>query len=318
MSNFKNPNGWANRIASRSASLKRMTGSVRSLFSGDPVEVTEAAGAAITNPALIPEVLPAAVADSATTPVEAAQKAEQYFSMTESQRNEVTVLPALVVSNALMVSSPNTRPVPGDNVNYNFNRCLTDYASRGYSFQAGVLIGKEGEPTPDTAVVDFTDKNLYDAGMLTEDECFRYKTVPAFMFTLTASIFNTRPGAQYTLRVDGTTVGDIKIDGTDKVYTFKRLDYHTAVIGLYIPFSIIATRTVAALLKYGNPTGPVKDYPFQPAGLTYDPTKDVSFKVTATGLASDERLIIEVPGYTMEMTSMFCGLYGLSAGKYTK
>lgn len=318
MSNFNNPKGWANRISSRSASLKRISGSVRSLFSGDPVEVTEAAGAAITNPSLVEDILPAAVAESASTPTEAAQKAEAYFSMTEAQRNEVTVLPALVVSNALMVSSPNTRPVPGDNVNYNFNRCLTDYASKGYSFQAGVPTAKAGEPAPDTAVVEFTDANLYNAGLLPPDECFRYKTVPAFMFTLTASIFNTRPGAQYTLRVDGTTIGDIKIEGTDKIYTFKRLDYHTAVIGLYIPFSIIATRTVAALLKYGNPTGPVDNYPDQPSGLVYDATKDVSFKVTATGLASDERLIIEVPGYTMEMTSMFCGLYGLSAGKYTK
>lgn len=311
---FLQPKGWATKIATRATKLKRVSGSPRSVFAGDPIEVDESAGAAITAPELIDQVIPAAIVGSSSSEEEAAEKAEQLAQMSQSQRQEVVVLPALVVSNALMVISPNTRPIPADNVNYNFNRALTDYASRGYSYQSGVIQTTEGAAPADKAVVKFCDLNLYNSGQLTPDEYFRYKTVPAFKFTLTASVLRTRPGGQYNLEVSGTTVGDIEVTSSDKIYTFQRLNYSIPVVGLYIPFIIIATRTVAALLKWGNPTGPANEPEFP----NYDPTKDVPFTVSASGLAEDETLIVEVPGYTTAMTAFFCSMYGLSAGRYVR
>lgn len=307
---FNNPTHWANKIYSRAR--KAGAGSPhRSIFNGDPIEVDESAGVALTNPALVEAVLPAAA--EGTTP----QLAAEYTELSPLDKQEVTVLPALIVSNALMIISPNTRAIPADNVNYNFNRCLTDYASRGYSLQMGTEASTPGQVNSGEATVTFNDTILNQLGLLPPDEVGRYKTVPAFKFTLTASVLRTRPGGQYSISVEGTTVGEINVDPTDKIYTFQRIDYTTAVTGIYIPFIIIATRTVAALLKYGNPTGASADRP-KSAAVAFDPDADISFIVKATGLAEDETLIVEVPGYTTAMTSLFCTLYGLTAGKYVK
>lgn len=314
---FNNPAVWANKVAKRARRLGGAPTHTRSIFSGDPVEIDESAGAALTNPALTSAVPVSGLATEDMSDAQVTQRAEEWASLSPSQRMEATVLPALVVGNALMVISPNTKPIPADNVNYNFNRCLTDYASRGYSVQSTAPTAIPGESAAGMASVVINDKNLYDSKQLPADEWYRYKTVPAFKFTLTASILRSRPGGQYNFWVDGTTVGGIKVEGTDKVYTFQRLDYTTAVVGLYIPFIIIATRTVAALLQYGNLTGPAQGADPNPP-VPYDENADVSFTVTASGLAEDEALIVEIPGYTTAMTSLFCNLYGLSAGRYVK
>lgn len=311
---FSNPNQWANKIYSRAHKIGAGSPRKRSIFSGDPIAVDESAGVALTNPSLIDSVLPAAVASTAETEPNIAQ---EWTELSPLEKQEATVLPALIVSNALMIISPNTRAIPADNVNYNFNRCLTDYASRGYSLQKGTEVGTPGLVNSGEATVTFNDKILSDLDMLPADEVGRYKTVPAFKFTLTASVLRTRPGGQYTISVAGTTVGEIEVDPTDKLYTFQRIDYTTSVTGIYIPFIIIATRTVAALLKFGNPTGASETRPKSPS-IPYDADADVSFTVKATGLAEDETLIVEVPGYTTAMTSLFCSLYGLTAGKYVK
>lgn len=310
---FNNPATWANKIYSRARRSVSGAPTKRSIFSGDPVEVDESAGIALTNPALVDAVLPAAVAsDEAST-----ERTQEWTELSPLERQEATVLPALIVSNALMIISPNTRAIPADNVNYNFNRCLTDYASRGYSLQMGTEVGTPGQVNSGEATVTFNDAILSELGLLPDDEVGRYKTVPAFKFTLTASVLRTRPGGQYSLSVAGTTVGEINVDPTDKIYTFQRIDYTTAVTGIYIPFIIIATRTVAALLKFGNPTGATPSRLKSPS-IPFNSDEDISFTVKATGLAEDETLIVEVPGYTTAMTSLFCSLYGLTAGKYVK
>lgn len=283
---YKAKSRGISHIVSRGSKYRSMAGSPKSVFFGDPVEVSQDVADAISDPGISEQALNAEVVSDAAPQI-AAERAQAFERLTPSGKADVVVVPALLISNATIEKNPTTRHIPAVVLNYNLLRCLTDYASTGLVLNtggssAGGVYTLTADQTPDT--------DPDNAGV---------KSIPIFKFTISASVLNARPGAYYSVWMTGEDVLGQTFTTEGLKYSFTRIDYVQAMMAYMIPFRIISARTVPVLALYGGST-------------------EKKFNLMVEGMASDEQLIMVIPGYSIAETRAISQLYALPAGELVR
>lgn len=261
-------------------------GSPASMFYGDPVEVKEEQVAdTLAQEAAPEEAIQEAVASPAATEEEAVKRVEAYTQMSRTERAEVTVIPPLSITNGVIIVKPVVKGISASNLNYLLQKAMVDFPSLGL-----VKVAKAVDPTNDPGhfAVTFQASDYAEGG---------YKAMPFFRFNLSASTLNARPGGNYNIWVTATTENGQQL--TTEKYTFQRIDSVQAVLGIMIPFRVIATRTLPALGLFGT-----------------DGVTPLTFTVHVTGMdpAGNEILSVTHPGYSTAETKVIAELFSLPAG----
>lgn len=260
-------------------------GSPASVFYGDPVQIDQQVSAAVAEPSLSTAALQAAVVSpKSATNVE--ERAGAFQTMTQTGQADVVVVPALLVSNATLTKNPTAKGIPATVLNYNYLRCLTDFASAGL-----VKAGNHTTAPSTTLTIQLTQLDNPD-----EAPNDGVKSIPIFKFIIAASVLNARPGSYYSIYCSGVDVVGNQFTGENLIYSFSRVDYVQAISGYMIPFRIISARTVPVLAMYGGTVNPA------------------TFNIVITGLSADEFVTVIVPGYSVSETRDIAELYALPAG----
>lgn len=244
-----------------------------SIFAGDPIEVSPDTINQDADPIV------ASLAANDAMPIEqAAQKVADLQSVPFSQQSEALLLPPLAVGNANIVVKPVVKGIPSPNLNYNLQKALLDMSFEGANVEAD-------DATPGTVELS---PSLVTAG---------YRGVPFFQFVISASQLNARAGGSYNLVVDGYTADGRHI--TTEPYTFTRLAANMPIVGWFIPFTVISSRTLPVLLIFGT-----------------DGTTARSITVSCEGITvgSGDRLSVIVPGYATRLLTEVSRKYRLNAG----
>lgn len=245
-----------------------------SIFAGDPMELD---GSEVLKPGEDPVV--ASLAASPDVSVEtAAQKVADLQSVPFSQQSEALLIPPLSVGNANIVVKPVVKGIPSPNLNYNLQKALLDMSYEGANFEAADL-------TP--GVVTLTPA-MVESGL---------RGVPFFQFVISSSQLNARAGGSYNIVVTGYTPDGRKI--ITEPYTFTRLAANMPIVGWFVPFSMISSRTLPVLLVFGN-----------------DGTHDRTITITVEGITenSGDRLSVIIPGYATQLLREVSKRFRLNAG----
>lgn len=278
-----------NRIKALATNMLKATpvGRAVSMFYGDPVEIDESAAAdALSNETATQDAIEDAVASSADTEQQAAERVAAYNQMSRTERTEVTVIPPLSLTNAVIVVKPVVKGLSANNLNYLLQKTMVDYPALGK-----VKTAVQPDPTqhPGMFCVTFDDTDYPQEGGL--------KSIPFFRFNLSASTLNSRPGGNYNIWVEGETENG-QLLKTDP-YTFQRIESVQAVLGVMVPFRVIATRTLPAMGIFGTVGQTVKSFKIYIDGM--DPSGSEVFSVTH-------------PGYSTAETKVIAELFSLPAG----
>lgn len=277
-----------NRVKQIAKTIAKNTpvGKAVSMFYGDPVEMQEDQVAdVLTQEAPASEVIEDAVAEAAPTEEQAAERVVAYNNMSRTERSEVTVLPPLSLTNAVIIVKPVVKGLSANNLNYLLQKAMVDYPALG---KVKVATPVDAETDPGHFVVEFDASDYAGQGL---------KAMPFFRFNLSASTLNARPGGNYNIWVEGVTENGQAV--VTEPYTFQRIETTQAVLGVMIPFRIIATRTLPALGIFG-------------AGVASSPT----FKIHITGMDPNGAEVFSVthPGYSTAETKIIAELFALPAG----
>lgn len=266
-----------------------MRGAPRSIFYGDPVEVTsEDVASALNADAAPSEVVDAAVAGD--RPIdEGAQRIAAYDALPPTDKAGVTVVSPLAVANASVIVKPVTRGLSSSNLNYLLQKALVDYPMIGFVKTA---VGVEGGET----IINFNGSDLRSASDPTAYPGFH--TIPFLRFNISASTLNARPGGNYNIFMRFATPETPALRVTTLPYTVQRINSTEAIVGIFIPFDVIATRTLPALGLFGQTTA----------------DDEVSCDFVVTGMQSEEILTATAPGYTTDELRVISELYSLPAG----
>lgn len=266
---------------------KPMHGSPRhSLFYGDPVEMKEEQVAeAVAQPETVQDTIDQAVVEPAQTEDVAAERLQAFDEMSRTERAEVTVLPPLSVTNGIIIVKPVVKGISASNLDYLLQRALVDYPALG-KVKVAQAVDPSGDPGHYS--VSFTAADYAASGL---------KAMPFFRFNLSASSLNARPGGNYSIWIEGTTENGESI--TTEVYTFQRVDATKAVLGIMIPFRVIATRTLPFLGMFGSDGDVTRTFTIHITGM--DPNDNEVFSVTH-------------PGYSTAETKVIAELFSLPAG----
>lgn len=263
----------------------------RSMFYGDPVEIDEQMVAdAIEDPSVSQEVIDSAVIQDAPSDEAAVERLQTFDQMSNTERSEVTMVPPLSVHNAVIIVKPVTRGILANNLNYLLQKCMVDFPSLGI-----VKLAEQVDPVNDPShfAVTFDARDYPNSGL---------KGIPFFRFNLSASTLNARPGGNYNIWIEGTTENE-EIIKTEP-YTFQRVVATEAVLGIMVPFRVIATRTLPALGLFGSAD--------RGTGVPFTP----SFTVHITGMdpSGAEIFTVTQPGYSTAETRVISELFSLPAG----
>lgn len=277
-----------NRIKSIAKSLAAASpaGRAISMFYGDPVEVGEEQVADVINQEVpAQDAIEEAAADAATTEEQAAERVNAYTQLSRTERSEVTIIPPLSLTNAVIVVKPVVKGLSANNLNYLLQKAMVDYPSLG---KVKIATAVDPDNDPGHYVVEFNASDYSGEGL---------KAMPFFRFNLSASTLNARPGGNYNIWIEGVTENGQSIE--TEPYTFQRIENVQAVLGIMVPFRVIATRTLPALGIFGT-------------GVGSTPT----FKVHITGMdpAGNEVFSVTHPGYSTAETKVIAELFALPAG----
>jgi hypothetical protein len=257
-----------------------------SMFYGDPVEISDQQVAdVISNETAADDAIVEAAAANAATEAEAVDRANEYTALSRTERSEITVLPPLSLTNAVIIVKPVVKGLSANNLNYLLQKAMVDYPGKGM-----VKVATPWDPSePDHYAVTFKDSDVEAGGLL---------SVPFFRFNLSASTLNSRPGGNYNIWVVMKTENGESI--TTEPYTFQRIESTSAVLGIMIPFRVVATRTLPALGVFGTNVA----------------QQVVSFEVHVTGMDPNGSEILSVtqPGYATAETKIISDLFSLPAG----
>jgi len=279
-----------NRIKSIGKAIFKATpmGKAISMFYGDPVEVSEEQVAdTIANETTAEDARLEAAAEGAQNEEQAAERVAQYEALSRTERSEVTILPPLSLTNAVIIVKPVVKGLSANNLNYLLQKAMVDYPALGK-----VKVATAVDPTTDPGHYAVT----FDA---TDYAAEGLKAMPFFRFNLSASTLNARPGGNYNIWVELTTENGESI--TTEVYTFQRVVATEAVLGIMIPFRVIATRTLPALGIFGT---------------SADGDSTPTFTVHITGMDPNDNEVFSVthPGYSTAETKIIAELFSLPAG----
>jgi hypothetical protein len=178
--------------------------------------------------------------------------------------------------------------ISANNLNYLLQKAMVDYPALGL-----VKVATPVNPVehPGRYAVEFSAADYVGEGM---------KAVPFFRFNLSASTLNARPGGNYNIWIEGWTENGQAFE-TQK-YTFQRIETTQAVLGIMIPFRVIATRTLPALGIFGQ--------------IGDDETTAKKFRVVVDGMDPNgaETFTVTHPGYSTAETKVIAELFALPAG----
>lgn len=267
---------------SKAISSKAGSGDPRSLFYGDPVEVTpDQAAEAVGHQTDGSEVVDSAIVDGKSDDV-AAQRLAAYEQMSASDRAQVTYLPALATWNAFTVINPQIGKVQATSLDYMLLKSLNDYP-----YEGGTTMGKVGDDNIQTVTLTGSSSLAY--------------VVPFFRFTIASSTLQSQPGAQIKIyfkgvdpqghRVDTSISGSADADG--RIFSIQRLNNTEAIVGVYIPTVLKSTRTLPFL--------PLVD-------------ESHSLEITFEGVPSTDQVSVTVPGYSTAELKDIARMYNLPSG----
>lgn len=286
-------------VAPHTLVTDRLKGDPRSLFYGDPIEVTpEVAGEAVGRQEPVEDTVPAAVVQSADES-RAAERLAAYESMSMSDRAQVTLLPPLACWNAFVVINPMIGKVQATSLDYMLLKTLNDYPYEGKTFMGGAVVGDTCSVVIDSASINETTGI---AG--------GYIAIPFFRFTIASSTLTGQVGGQITISVSGVNSEGKSIDTLlNYPYSFQRLSTTEAVVGVYIPTVVVATRTLPFLPIAGD-TGGTPAAGSTPAS----PTNPKVFTITFKGVTATDQVSVTVPGYASAELREIAKMYGLPSG----
>lgn len=279
--------------------VKRLAGKLhgdpRSVFYGDvTVEVKpEDAADAVGQKAPAESVVENAIVDHEANEAVAADKLAAFNSMSETDRASRTLLPPLACWNAMVILSPMLGRVLAKALDYMLLKCLNEYPYEGTT-----IFGVK-DLTAQTSTVTIDSEALAGAGQLFG----RYIALPFFRFTVAASTLHAAPGAQLKIDILGYDATGRKIDtkADGYTYSFQRLSSTDAVVGIFIPTVVVATRTL----------------PFMPIAGD-DGTDNVQARkvitITFEGISEGDNVSVTIPGYATAELKEIAAMYNLPSG----
>jgi len=271
----------------------RLSGDPRSVFYGDvTVEVKpEDASAAVGQQAPANTVVESAIASEPVSETAAATKLAAYNSMSDSDRAGRTLLPPLACWNAMVIISPQLGKVLAKALDYMLLKALNDYP-----FEGTTAFGSY-DAAAQTTTVRINSDLLAGTGNLAG----KYIAIPFFRFSIAASTLNAAPGAQVKIDFTGTNAEGRSVSSRANGYTysFQRLSNTEAVLGIFIPTVVVATRTL----------------PFMPiAGDAGTAESKIEMTITFTGTTANDHIAVTIPGYATAELKEISAMYNLPAG----
>lgn len=265
-------------------SMTSLKGNPRSFFYGDPavVDIDPAdVSQVLVNQESPNDVIEAKVISDANSDDMATRKLAQYRSMSPTDRASLTLLPAVATWNAMMIVNPLLGKIQAGAVNYNLTKSLNEFPYKGQAFQSV-----------------WNSSNRTHTVTLTGDES-GYVAVPFFRFTIAASTLNAAPGNQVSIDVmavdaQGRAINTKASEGT---HTFQRMSNTQAIVGVYIPFQVVATRTLPFMPVFGS-----------------DSSVQRTMVIEFEGLAETDSVAVTIPGYATSELREVARMYNLPAG----
>lgn len=279
----------------------------KSAFYGDPIVIdSDAAGDALADEAAPADVLPMAATNQSETVQEAAEKIAAIEQMPMSERVQVIRLTPIFLWNAKLYEEPVMSTILANNLDFNVQKMMVQYPYKGNTLK---LSGSAAE----SVSLPGWHEIVVDADSLALAEGQGPIVVPFFTFQIVASNLNAAGGTRYSMFVWGDLENGRKVsmeDAQQYIFSFSRITSTKEVYGLFIPFSVITTRTLPIL--------PVVD----DAGVetVTDPdTQEVTsgprkLHIMIKGLTADETISVSVMGYGMRELRECCQLMSLPSG----
>ena len=256
-------------------------GSPRGYFFGDPVEVDpEIAAEAIGDGELQPqEVVEQAIIEETPNDAAAVEKLEAYSQLSPTDKAQYTAVPALAVWGANITTNPLRGKVLAANLNYNLMKSLNEYPYEGRTY-LGVYSAEARTLT-----------------VTISESVEQVRAVPFFRFALAASSLAAQIGGIISLDVIATDGSGRTIDtrNTGYTYSFQRRNNVEAVEGIYVPFQVIATRTLPFLALFGG-------------------NSQITMTIIFTNVQEGDTVSVTVPGYATNALRETSLLYNLPAG----
>lgn len=274
-----------------------LQGDPRSVFYGD---VTVQVDPEDVKDAIHHDVPPETVSENAIVSSEpneivAASKVAAFNALSESDRASRTLLPALATWNAMVIINPMLGKVLAKALDYMLLKTLNDYPYEGKTFVGHYDDGSQTSVvTINSATITGTPGGI--AG--------KYIALPFFRFTIAASTLNAAPGSQVSIDITATNAEGRSINTAiaGYSYSFQRLNNTEAIVGIYIPTVVIATRTLPFLPIAGDKGG--SDSAVEPMTIT------ISFR----GVSSTDHVTVTVPGYATAELKEIAAMYNLPSG----
>lgn len=273
----------------------RMAGDPRSVFYGDPVEIDpEDAADAIGHEASAIDVPAQAIAADIPSEDAAAARVAAYQQLSDTERAQFTFLPPLATWNAFTIINPMLGRVSATSLNYMLLKSLNDYPFQGKTIAGDPVTDGSGHVTGHTVTINAT--SLFGEGPK------RMVALPFFRFAIASSTLNARPGAQVTIDIEAEDPQGAKIDTkeTGYSYSFQRLNSTEAIVGIFIPTVVVATRTLPFLAIAGQ-TGPTESPILKEIVIYFD------------GTGEGEQVSVTVPGYATSELKEIGQMYSLPA-----
>jgi hypothetical protein len=242
----------------------------RSYFYGDAtVDLEpEAIGESVFNGE---SVTPSEVAITDAAPEGQAVDALTGFQMlSPDERAQKTFIPPISPINAAVIQNPLLGRISAFHLNYHLTKSLVEYPFQGQTFN-----GTAPSNGVSTITVSTSDNATY--------------AVPLATLVISNSALNTPAGGLITISFQGEDLGGVQVDTTPQSsqyrYVIQRLASTDPVRTVFIPFNVVATRTLSFMPIFsGDGTNPVKTFTVQLEGLSATD----SCYLTVLGYASSE------------------------------
>jgi len=269
-------------------------GDPRSVFYGDvTVQIDpEDAANAIGHQAEPQSAVEQAIVSDEPNELVAADKIAAYNALTDSERAARTLLPALATWNAMVIVNPMLGKVLSKALDYMLLKSLNDYP-----FEGRAVMGVYDSQT-ETSTVTIDSRTITGQA---SGQASRFIAIPFFRFTIAASTLNAAPGSQVSIDIVGTDAEGRTVDTATNGYTysFQRLNNVEAVVGVFIPTVVVATRTL----------------PFLPvAGDRGTQASEVSLTIKFKGVKASDSVTVVVPGYATSELKEISAMYNLPSG----
>jgi hypothetical protein len=283
------------RLGRVRALASRFKGDPHSVFYGDATVTIdpEDAADAIRGDEAPQSAIENAIASDVASDAEAAERLAAYNSLSETERLRRTLLPPLAAWNAMVIVNPMLGKVLAKSLDYLLCKALTEFPFEGGVVSAAV-VDDVATVTLDSNVPIFAKLVAKGQGLI---------AIPFFRFTIAASTLNAAPGSQVSIDIQATDAEGnvVNTQNSGYTYAFQRINNTEAVLGVYIPTQVIATRTLPFLPVVGK----------RVAG---DATPWTTMTIVFRGVQASDKVYVTLPGYTTAELREVSAMYNLPSG----